>query len=894
MIDINLWESNIEGNWELSPDSLQVSNDKAYNYIVSDVDYTNYTFTLNTNVLTSTGMVGVIFDFIDSTNYKAILYRDVSQSKFFNLDVLDSISLISVVNGVYKLEKSSNTMPYLRNGYNFEIKLENVFEDVNFYINNVIALSFKKDFVESGKVGLLSYVQPVTFYNVNFEKSITNKIESKYTLYAVGSSDFVTEINVVQSSFSDTLLSIDVRAIGKSEKNTDINIMYRGISDVYTEIQPVGFDDKFTEIEIAPHNRMWALYEVQQPPIVLDVNNPTMDSYNRSEGVHATINSGGSISMVAGKQNGEIWDSYLRFDTSHLNDSLYILGTKLRLHYTGSLPQLKLEVYEILEEWGEYSVTYLNAPVKNRLISTEYTRSDVAKFIEIDVSSIVSEWISNPDKNYGFYIKLAEDSIDGQAIFRTRESFSPPELIVSHYSTEVYSQGRSELITLINIMRAGESNHDTEIEVGSTFNFSRIDTEIYARRKDESVSDDLDVEITSNKVYIDTCVIVSPIVESDMLTELSVLSGINVNLCDVEICVSRSCEYVEIYSSHLDDKDTLIYISTPTTDVEIEVPDWIYDYSDINSEIEINQYLNLVEVQPAWRDVSDLYLEITPRPLGDNDVLIEITSNKPLVCLEIHIKDRSDIYSEIYVSQNLIPLEIDISAPFVFVEITTPELSETLLEITVSKNTVEVEITPSYRGFSDVELEIDINLDRHNDIITEITVSNYIVDVEITPRVQRKVDIYSELTISKPYVFVEIRTPEQSNIEVEIQALPQSSIPSQIIVSNDRVYVDITPRVIGKNETESEIYVKWIDFVEVEIDSRSTSKLEVELEVISISKVYVEITASNEKMLTEITSRALGENEIMVSLEPRISLVTNLDTVITVGGRKGAYGFVMG
>lgn len=635
--------------------------------------------------------------------------------------------------------------------------------------------------------------------------TVTNKLVAKYKLYAVGDSDVFTEIEVKQYDKSDVDSEFHVRALKNNDIKTEINVVYSGYSDVITEIQPYGFEQIETEVSVRPHNRMWALYDVVQPPLIDNINNPIMDAFTRSENTFSSINYGTGTSMVVGRLDGHTWSSYLKFDVAHINSSLPITGSKLRLHYTGSIPQLNIEVYDLNKYWQEYSITHLNAPVPQNLIKDVYVQNVAGRYIDIDVSDKVLEWINNPTLNQGFMIKISDDSPDGQMIFRTRESYTPPELIVTHYDTSIFSTGRSEIVTEIKAMKASLSEVNTEVTVKNTFDFYRLDAEIYVHRIEVPIDIDIETEITASSPLKFVEIVSAIRSESNVKTEINIISGENVSKVDTEINVSRPVEDVEIYVKHQ----------------------------------------NKVDV------------EITPKLYGEDSILTEIISSKP-----------------------------DIN-----VEITALITDDVLVEITSSKPNVNAEITVLISN--DVEVEIDISTVRINKVDVEIGVSRRVVPIEITPRVTGLHEVYTRVDISKSKVEVEISTPERSELLTEIDIIQWSAIPVEISATFTKIKTEITPRVIEHTSVDTEIYVKWTDDIEVEITSRSTSSVNVEINVRATSNTFAEITVSKRVVLTEIIPRVFGEHKVNVTIEPRIQMVDNLDTIITVGGEKGAYGFVM-
>lgn len=272
-----------------------------------------------------------------------------------------------------------------------------------------------------------------------------NSFKAKFKLIAVGNSDKEVEITSRPLRENDSFAEIYSRALGVETKETYLNVMYRGNSDVFTEIQPIGYNNMLTEIEVPPHNRMWAIYEVQQPPIVTDIFNPTQDAFTREQSAYESINYGQGSSMVVGRSKDDIWRSFVQFDTASIDKAYVLTESYLRLYYKGSVPSdIKLEILNADSAWQETNITNLNKPNPIDLITSDFSVNVQEGYIEFDVIDIVKSWVALEKINNGFIVRISNETTFGQATFNTRESHMPPELVVKYYDSRIFSQGRSQ------------------------------------------------------------------------------------------------------------------------------------------------------------------------------------------------------------------------------------------------------------------------------------------------------------------------------------------------------------------------------------------------------------------------------------------------------------------
>lgn len=620
-----------------------------------------------------------------------------------------------------------------------------------------------------GEIAIAS-IADSSFISVEYEVKPNNSFKAKYKLIAVGQYDTPIDISSRVKDTSTTLIEITSRAIAQQNKNIDINIMYRGITDVFTEIQPIGFNNLEIEIEVPPHNRMWANYEVQQPPIVTEVFTPSQDAFTRENPVYQSINYGSSLSMVVGKSVDDIWRSFVQFDLSWFNPSYRLTDATLRLYYTGSFPQsLKLELLNANSAWSEYGITHLNRPTPIELITNDFTVNTDKRYVEFNTLKIVESWIQRKQINNGFIIRVANESHEGIATFRTRESATPPELVVNYYDSRIFSFGRSQVLTEINSMKKGISDIVSEIEVGSAYSFSVKDTSIYVHRKEVPLDEELLVEITStlSKVYSEIEIVIP--VDEDIQTTINARSLPQLRKIDISLSVTRPNVLTEIFSSFIDS-------------IRVELVIRTLDNLEIPTEITINR--------------NELITEIIPRPIDNSLVDLEITIVKELVLVEITAskRDSYEVNIELEIinekKQSIILTEILMSRDTVPVDISSRIEKQSILyaEISTTRDSVPIEIFNRYTNQVLVEIEPIIK----SDIKTDIASSKPETWVEITSRVLEEKEIDTEIFVPfKSIVDTVITSHITNNINTIIDIVSISKVSVEIIATKPNVWTEL-------------------------------------------------------------------------------------------------------
>ncbi|WP_223553106.1 DNRLRE domain-containing protein [Lysinibacillus sphaericus] len=618
----------------------------------------------------------------------------------------------------------------------------------------------------------ISAVVDSFFINVEDEIKPNNRFKARYKLFAVGFSDISTELIVKQFGDSDLMTEITPRAIGANDKETYINIVYRGNSSVLAEIQPYIHNFVETEIEVRPHNRMVAIYEVHQPPVVTEMFNPTQDAFTREKLDYQTINYGGYTSMIAGRSEDDIWRSFVQFDIQSIHPSYILTDAKFRLYYSGTVPEgIHLELFDANKTWSEYNITHLNRPTPIQLVTDQYTVNEKVGYVEFNVLNIVKDWTSLKQPNNGFIIRVSNETSKGQVIFKTRESSLPPELIIDYYDSRIFSIGKSQHIAEIYIYKRQNSDINTEITVDSVFDSSKQDTEIYVHRKEVPLDLDILTEITVNKPYVNGELIVAIPLESNKFAEISVRN--------------------------------------PRVDRQ-------------NAEITVNK-----PIIPA---------EITVRKTDSNPILTEIIASKPKIP----------------------------------VEITIPYYDDSTILAVIEANDIHI-----------------------NEIDTVIIVSKDTVKAEITPRVKEEENLYTEIIVSKNKIHTEIYVKYSDDVFVEIDANVKSDIATEITASIPIIPIELSVQRYDKDDIQTEIFSAYTSNIFTEIIVHQVDDIKTVIDIKATSNIATEITVSKPVIWSEITIPTWDGSSILTTIEPRIFMVNNIQTVIVVNGGVSGYAFIM-
>ena len=156
----------------------------------------------------------------------------------------------------------------------------------------------------------------------------------------------------------------------------------------------------------------------------------------------ADTNTGSHLYLFAGYDADETMQrttrSLLRFDLPG-DSATAVEEASLRIYYAGYSDiegRIRLTtVRAVADSWQETTVTWANQPSTGDHyggLSTTANDVSLGVYKEIDITTLVQEWLDGSTPNYGIYLIGPEMSGSDYSyrVFASRESIFPPELVI--------------------------------------------------------------------------------------------------------------------------------------------------------------------------------------------------------------------------------------------------------------------------------------------------------------------------------------------------------------------------------------------------------------------------------------------------------------------------------
>ena len=134
--------------------------------------------------------------------------------------------------------------------------------------------------------------------------------------------------------------------------------------------------------------------------------------------------------------------SLIKFDLSQISVSAIIIDAKLSLYYyqggnIGHAGENTSYLQRVLENWDEMSVTWNNQPStatedEVNLPASFYETQD---YPDIDVTPFVSDWVADPQNNFGMLLRIADESTFRSMLFASSDNSTAslrPKLVVTY------------------------------------------------------------------------------------------------------------------------------------------------------------------------------------------------------------------------------------------------------------------------------------------------------------------------------------------------------------------------------------------------------------------------------------------------------------------------------
>lgn len=864
---ISTWQNN-DDSWKLnaSNDLSMSTNGTIYQYIVSDMPFQDVFLESTFRMTGDDDGIGFAFDFKDDKNYKQLIYEGGGLGYGIN-----KIKIFQVTNGARNLIYDNSTALAWTLNKDIKMSIRIIKDQLEFRLSDELIFTFEFVSDHNGSVGFISYSQIYVAKNITLNKVLSNTMTGKYRVVGQDNSDVLSEITVRRPKDSDVLAEITPRVIGNNEKLSELHVKHGRKTDVFAEIQPIGGVTIPAEIEVLPGNRMVGLFEVQEPPRLTAILNPTKDAFTRETSPYDVINYGTNNSLTVGRYQNEIYRSYIQFDLSDWATQNVIINTKLRLHYIGEIPiNSKLEILTVDKEWSELGITHRNRPNPLEIVATAFTINTVGKYVDFEFTDVTSNWIKKVIVNNGFIVRASNETTAALFNFRARESVTPPELIVVYYDNRIYSTSRTQTLAEIFVRLVGDSDKFAEVTVSSAIGNRDKLAEIYVHRYEDPIDKDIEAEITVTRANALAEVVVSAYGDDEVLAELSVRSLVQHDIRNAEITVSKPTQEVELFVKYVDD-------------IESEVTVFRWDDSIRPSEISVTREYVLSKIEVRYR--SSVYAEVTVRRPETSEKLTEISITREKIDTEIEVKYREDTLAEITIEAH--------------------EDSDKESVVSVTREAVLSEIEVRYKDNVEAEITVTILLDSSR--LAEMTITKEFVyaevyvknnsDVlsEVTAAKRLDDDKETEITVSKELVYAEINIKgiAESDIDSEITVRVQDDSDKYTEISITREYVLALITIVESSNIDAEIYVKNRSEILAEINIHVHDSVFAEIDIVKVNKLLAEISVTRTNIDAEIMVPYWDDSDVLAEVSARVLKVSDVLTEIRVRVKGGAYAFII-
>jgi hypothetical protein len=124
---------------------------------------------------------------------------------------------------------------------------------------------------------------------------------------------------------------------------------------------------------------------------------------------------------VCNLQPGAVFTSFARFDLAPLSDTATVDKAVLRLWAGAVLKPGTVNVFRVTDQWAEGTITAAFSPPLDTVVLTSFPVevSDSLHFVNVDVTSLVQEWLQDPLSNHGLAL-VPSDKVS--VIFDTKEN----------------------------------------------------------------------------------------------------------------------------------------------------------------------------------------------------------------------------------------------------------------------------------------------------------------------------------------------------------------------------------------------------------------------------------------------------------------------------------------
>lgn len=540
-----------------------------------------------------------------------------------------------------------------------------------------------------------------------------------------------------------------------------LSVVYAGISDLPISAQIRVHDDLPSLLVVRPKNKMTGIVEIIEPPVFVKRISPIKDAFIRTG--FPKFNYGTEQDMFVGRTgSGELFRSLIQFNELGIPADKEIKKAEIVFHQLNQHFAQDIAIYEIDDgqEWTETGVTWDNQPTANKLLTTFRSPTNQGE-IRIDVTEYVKDWLKGNVKHNGFLLKALDETQYAYKQFGTRESPDyPPYLEVQYFDPTVYSYGRSQIRSTVNVVGAGTSDVPSKINVRPVVWDNDVPATI-------NINDprNLPSSIAVNSPQLPSSIRVVFHREDDVASKVLIRLGGQDQIVGKTV-INKPVLPSEVYVKYKYNLESSVFIVHANR-------------QDLISTIKVNRpdISGTINVRPYY----DITLTITVRGAVDEDLQGSIAVNSP------------NLYGSVYV----VPYD-DLSSSVVVKGVQDSDLDST---IAINKPDLvsRIFVIPYY----DINSNVKVRSSSKDDLVSGIFVVSNNLRSSLTVRVEGRVEIPSSAYV---------RAVGEADLPADIlpRVVGHSNLESRFAIRTDGtkdLNSKLLPRVRGGADLETTILV---------------------------------------------------------------------------------------
>jgi hypothetical protein len=600
-----------------------------------------------------------------------------------------------------------------------------------------------------------------------------NSFYVKYKLYQTDNEDVSATIQPSFVDDSEKDFTIVIRRSENEDLLSTLDIKYREQSEIIATLQPVSSKFVNATIEVNPHNSMYAIADILQPPLLTKEFETVKDATVRSGLDYQTLNYGTEPSMMVGCKNSEEFEAYIDFNIQ-LPQNVLIQDARLKLYFVGNYTSgLNIKLYSVDREWSEYALTYRNKPQRLELISDTYTVDYTDRSINFNLKNEINEVYTNQKTSKGYVVVIEHNNSDNYISFYTKEGSKPPKLIVDYYDTQIYSAGRAQINSTMFVYGAGRKEIGATINVHSDRGNDDLISTLYVHRYDTPVPKDLPMTIAITRNSTNSKITVAQRDNKDVRAIMRVAE-------------KRAEDLVSMLSVTRNEINSMIYVKHQKT-VNATITVQKYEDENVVSMIAVNR--DSINSTIFVRERSYINSTITVQKHEGSNIISTITITRENIPATIFVKERSNLTSTIAVARNI--------------------KEDLISSITVTKDHVYSTISVKEREYLDSQ--VTVRRTEFNEMPSMISVTKDSVNATITVKERSCVDATIFVYQVDKSELPSILAVRRDNINATLIVKAPSDINSTMIISKPEIKTGISVRVKKDDYLNTTMHVRAKD-----------------------------------------------------------------------------------